>query len=87
MGCHFLLQGSFPTQGLDLGLLHCKLILYHCVTWKAPLSISWFFLFDLYESFCFRDSLAEFNYLIQFEILILIGEFRQFLFVDLIGIW
>ena len=24
VGCHFLLQGIFPTQGLDLGLLHCK---------------------------------------------------------------
>ena len=22
--CHFLLQGIFPTQGLNLGLLHCR---------------------------------------------------------------
>ena len=22
VGCHFLLQGIFPTQGLNLGLLH-----------------------------------------------------------------
>ena len=29
VGCHFLLQGIFPTQGLNLGLLHCKQILYH----------------------------------------------------------
>ena len=28
-GCHFLLQGIFPTQGLSLGLLHCRQILYH----------------------------------------------------------
>ena len=28
MGCHFLLQGIFPTQGLNLGLLHCRQILY-----------------------------------------------------------
>ena len=28
-GCHFLLQGVFPTQGLNPGLLHCKQILYH----------------------------------------------------------
>ena len=27
-GCHFLLQGIFPTQGLNLGLLHCRWILY-----------------------------------------------------------
>ena len=29
VNCHFLLQGIFPTQGLDSGLLHCKQILYH----------------------------------------------------------
>ena len=27
--CHFLLQGIFPTQGLNLSLLHCWQILYH----------------------------------------------------------
>ena len=28
VGCHFLLQGIFPTQGLNLGLLHCRQMLY-----------------------------------------------------------
>ena len=28
VGCHFLLQGIFPTQGLNLGLLHCRQIVY-----------------------------------------------------------
>ena len=28
VGCHFLLQGIFPTQGLNLGLLHCRQTLY-----------------------------------------------------------
>ena len=28
VGCHFLLQGIVPTQGLSLGLLHCRQILY-----------------------------------------------------------
>ena len=28
VGCHFLLQGIFPTQGLSPGLLHCRQILY-----------------------------------------------------------
>ena len=28
VGCHFLLQGIFLTQGLNLGLLHCRHILY-----------------------------------------------------------
>ena len=29
VGCHPLLQGIFPTQGSNLGLLHCRQILYH----------------------------------------------------------
>ena len=29
MGCHFLLQRIFLTQGLNSGLLHCRQILYH----------------------------------------------------------
>ena len=33
VGCHFLLQEIFLTQGLNLGLLHCRQILYH---WRLP---------------------------------------------------
>ena len=29
VGCHFLLQGIFPTQGLNPGLPHCRQMLYH----------------------------------------------------------
>ena len=29
MGCHFLLQEIFPTQGSNLGLLYCRQTLYH----------------------------------------------------------
>ena len=29
MGCHFLLQGILPTQGLNSGILHYRQILYH----------------------------------------------------------
>ena len=39
MGCHFLLQGSFPTQGLNLRLLyllHCRRILYLLHHWGSP---------------------------------------------------
>ena len=28
VGCHFLLQGIFPTQGSNLGLLHCRQVLH-----------------------------------------------------------
>ena len=29
VGCHFLLQEMFPTQGLNPGLPHCRQMLYH----------------------------------------------------------
>ena len=29
VGSHFLLQGICPTRGLNLGLLHCRQIVYH----------------------------------------------------------
>ena len=29
VGCHSLLQGIFLTQGSNLGLVHCRQILYH----------------------------------------------------------
>ena len=31
VGCHFLLQEIFPTQGLNPGLLHCRQML-HCLS-------------------------------------------------------
>ena len=36
VGCHFLLQGIFPTQGLNLGLPHCRQILYHLSQQGSP---------------------------------------------------
>ena len=36
MGCHFLLQGIFQTQGLNRCQLYCKWILYHLATREAP---------------------------------------------------
>ena len=35
VGCHSLLQGIFPTQGSNLGLLHCRQILYHLKHWVS----------------------------------------------------
>ena len=37
MGCHSLLQGIYPSQALNPGLLHCRQILYH-VRHKGSLS-------------------------------------------------
>ena len=39
VGCYFPLWGIFLTQGLNPHLLHCKWILYGCVTWEALSSI------------------------------------------------
>ena len=36
VGCHALLWGSFPTQGLNPGLLHCRQILY-CLSHQGSL--------------------------------------------------
>ena len=38
MGCHFLLQGIIPTQGSNLGLLHCRQILY-CLSHQGSLTL------------------------------------------------
>ena len=36
VGCHFLLQGIFLTQGLNPGLLHCRRILYRLSNQGSP---------------------------------------------------
>ena len=36
LGCHFLLQGIFPTQGLNPGLPHCRQTLYHLSHQGSP---------------------------------------------------
>ena len=38
VGCHLLLQGLFPTQGLSPGLLHCLQILY-CLSHPGSLKV------------------------------------------------
>ena len=39
VGCHALLQGIFPTQGLNPGFLHCRCILYHLSHQRSPIFI------------------------------------------------
>ena len=36
VSCHSLLQGIFPTQGLNSGLLNCRQILYHVSCQGSP---------------------------------------------------
>ena len=39
VGYHSLLQGIFPTQGSNLGLLHCRKILYHLNHLESPIKV------------------------------------------------
>ena len=39
VGCHALLQGIFPTQGSNLGLLNCRQILYYLSHQGSPMKI------------------------------------------------
>ena len=41
VGCHALLQGIFPTQGLNLGLAHYRWILYHLSHQGSPTILKW----------------------------------------------
>ena len=47
VGCHFLLQGIFPTQESNPGVLHCRQILYWLLYWATRealnTSYSWTF--------------------------------------------
>ena len=36
VGCHDLLQGIFPTQGLNPGIPHCRLIFYCLSHQESP---------------------------------------------------
>ena len=39
VGCHFLLQGVFPTQGSDPGLPHCRQMLYRLSHQGSPKAV------------------------------------------------
>ena len=41
VGCHALLQGIFPTQGSNPGLLHWRWILYHLSHQGSPRILEW----------------------------------------------
>ena len=39
--CHALLQGLFSTQGMNLGIQHCRPILYHLSHQGSPRILEW----------------------------------------------
>ena len=60
VGCHFLLQGIFLTQGLNLGLLNCRKILYRLSNQGSPFKPYWNRIFkksiDTYIYICTAES-------------------------------
>ena len=53
MGCHALLQGIFPTQGLNPGLPHCRQILYSLSHQGSPRILEWVaYPFSMGTSWC-----------------------------------
>ena len=58
MGCHFLLQRIFQTQGSNLGLPHCRQMLYHLNHQGSPTGIL------CYHKICF---ITLDNYRLKYE--------------------
>ena len=61
MGCHFLLQGIFLTQGLNPGLQHCRQMLYR-LSQQGGLTINYMHMIStlelcVYQLFVFDKSL------------------------------
>ena len=61
VGCQALLQGIFPTQGLNPGLLNCRQILYHLSHWRSPTEAE--------EAFKYLREYYIWLYINKFEIL------------------
>ena len=75
MGCHGLLQGIFPTQGSNLGLPHCRQMIYQLSYEGSPfllvvVSIFALFIFNL---FCY---VHDGSWL--FDIILIGSSFQQY---------
>ena len=61
VGCHALLQGIFPIQGSNWGLLwllHCRQILYLWATWEALISYGWLYILSHVQLFATPSTAA-----------------------------
>ena len=77
VGCHFFLQGIFPTQGLNPGLLHCRQIIYWLSYKRSQISICP--IFETFLFFLLFPSL-EFLYIYSFGTLFIILIFSMSVF-------
>ena len=65
MGCHALLQGIFPNQGLNPGLLHCRRILHslnHQGSPKYSVSLIKSILFMLTHTYLYKLYITSYTY-------------------------
>ena len=77
VGCHFLLQGIFLTQGLNPHLLHCRQILYPLSYLGSPKSL-WGTFYLTYKQWNIKHNKINF-----FEWLrMLMGDSTFFLFIS-----
>ena len=58
VGCHFLLQGIFPTQGLNPGLLHCRQTLYP-LSYQGSLMPKFFKVFKTWACFILQMAICH----------------------------
>ena len=62
VGCHFLLQGIFPTQGLNPGLPYCRQMLHYLSYQGSPNQIMVIINFTLYPLFSYNISARQHSY-------------------------
>ena len=76
LGFHALLQGIFPTQGLNPGLLHCRWILYCLSHQGSPnrLGLSW-----IQISYHFPNHRSSFLFCASTQIFFCIEKYFSFL--------
>ena len=64
VSCHSLLQGIFLTQGSNLGLLHCRQILYH-LSHQGRLWFLFLYLFFPFFKFIFNWRIMALQYYVD----------------------
>ena len=77
VGCHALLQGTFPTQGSNLSLPHCRQILNHLSHQGSPSSF-WFISNHIFLWYCF--SLMKYDDQLFLFIVVHISSSVKYLF-------
>jgi len=67
VGSHFLLKGIFPTQGSNLGFLHCRWFLYQLGNPVYCICMGLFCSTDLYVYF-YASTIIFLNFLLYIEV-------------------